>query len=162
LWIAFAAAVVGAGVVLLRACGLVLPQATAWNFCPVPSQTLSTDRREGDRLRGQIGLLERELAEKQLACASIPQPPPPPLQPPKETGAPRPQQTARLKPPPPPPPPPAPPPPLPADRWAKKDISLLKGCWKLGEDAPSVIGGEPCTTTAGTLCFDDQGHGQHQ
>ena len=57
--------------------------------------------------------------------------------------------------------------PLPADRWAKKDLSILKGCWVLGHDTRGWRGdiGSPerednCTTKASRMCFDANGHGQ--
>jgi hypothetical protein len=56
--------------------------------------------------------------------------------------------------------------PLQADRWAKKDMSLLKGCWVLGHDAEGWRGKlgsaerEKCTTKAARMCFDADGHGQ--
>jgi hypothetical protein len=60
-----------------------------------------------------------------------------------------------------------PPPSLPADRWAKKDLGMLKGCWVLGHDVASWRGeiGSPerednCTTKAARMCFDAAGRGQ--
>ena len=59
------------------------------------------------------------------------------------------------------------PPPFQADRWAKKDLSILKGCWVLGHDTRGWRGeiGSPerednCTTKAPRMCFDANGHGQ--
>ena len=59
------------------------------------------------------------------------------------------------------------PPPFQADRWAKKDLSILKGCWVLGHDTGGWRGeiGSPgrednCTTKASRMCFDSSGHGQ--
>ena len=61
----------------------------------------------------------------------------------------------------------APPPPLAADRWEKKDLGLLKGCWQLGRDAlvahhfahgPTVR----ATAKAGQICFGDNGTGSHE
>jgi hypothetical protein len=59
------------------------------------------------------------------------------------------------------------PPPFQADRWAKKDLSILKGCWVLGHDVRGWRGeiGRPgrednCTTKASRMCFDANGHGQ--
>jgi hypothetical protein len=59
------------------------------------------------------------------------------------------------------------PPPFQADRWAKKDLSIFKGCWVLGRDIRSGRGeiGNPgrednCTTKASRMCFDANGHGQ--
>jgi hypothetical protein len=61
------------------------------------------------------------------------------------------------------------PPPFQADRWAKKDLSILKGCWVLGHDARAWRGeiGRPdrednCTTKALRMCFDADGHGQSE
>ncbi len=177
LWAAFAA-IVGAGaIVLLRACGLLLMlpsamPAVGWNFCPVSPTALAAEAERTEALRNQASRLAREIARRQLACANIPKPPPPPLQLPRQSGAPRPQQTALLKPPPPPPPPPKPPvppkppPDLPADRWAQKDLSMLRGCWVLGHDTGWHYreGGAlwNCTATAGTLCLDDTGGGRIQ
>ena len=59
------------------------------------------------------------------------------------------------------------PPPLQADRWAQKDLGILKGCWMLGHDIRSWRGeiGSPdreddCTTKASRMCFDATGRGQ--
>ena len=59
------------------------------------------------------------------------------------------------------------PPPFQADRWAKKDLSILKGCWVLGHDARGVRGdiGSPerednGTTKAARMCFDSNGQGK--
>ena len=150
LWAMFAAVVVAGAGVLLRACGILMPLAVAapglaWDFCPSAPASLSAEAERGEALRKLVRQLERDLADKALACASIPPPPPPPLDLPTRAGTPRPQQTALLKPPPPPPPPPKPPEPakpppaLPADRWAQKDLSLLQGCWVLGQPPPWVI-----------------------
>jgi len=54
---------------------------------------------------------------------------------------------------------------LPVDRWANKDLSVLQGCWNLGHDAPTVMGGgrrENCTAKAGRICFDANGHGERE
>jgi len=95
-----------------------------------------------------------------------PRPPPSPL------------KTTPLPPPPPPPKPPPPPPPprvpepppvkaaLPANRWAQHDLSMLKGCWKLGHEVPATLTDNNGNliahgvTRAGQLCFDSSGHGQ--
>lgn len=57
--------------------------------------------------------------------------------------------------------------PLPSDRWANKDLSILKGCWVLGRDTRSWRGdiGSPerednCTIKASRMCFDANGRGQ--
>jgi hypothetical protein len=156
----FLALVVITGVVLLRACGLMMP-ISGWNFCPARPDALSDDRGHTNDLIRQLTQLEDEWAKKQLACAAVPPTAPPPLDLPKEAGAPRPQQTAELKPPPPPPGP------LPADRWAKKDLSLLEGCWTLGHETQSLMGGdggrtETCIVKAGRICFNKSGQGQRE
>jgi hypothetical protein len=61
----------------------------------------------------------------------------------------------------------APPPPLAADRWEKKDLGLLKGCWQLGRDAAVShrFGNgrtERATAKAGQICFGDNGSGSHE
>ena len=55
---------------------------------------------------------------------------------------------------------------LPADRWARKDLSVLQGCWHLGKEAPAVRGDvgntyreEDCTSKIGRICFDASGNG---
>lgn len=167
LWLAFAAITVVGAVVLLRACGLLMPLTSAlaaagWSFCPATPIALSAEAERGASLKRLVDRLELELAQKTLACASIPPPPPSPLDLPTHAGPPRPQQTALLK-------PPTPPPSLPADRWEKKDLTLLKGCWVLGREAPSMRGklGAPdrennCTRKAGRICFDANGAGQNE
>jgi hypothetical protein len=56
---------------------------------------------------------------------------------------------------------------LPAERWDRKDLGLLKGCWQLGRDAPvehRFANGptERATAKAGQLCFGDDGIGTHE
>ncbi|HTR87966.1 MAG TPA: hypothetical protein VMI56_26020 [Reyranella sp.] len=164
LWLTFLALVITIGIALLPACGLTLPsnlRPMAWNFCPGQPASLSADRDRADELRRQVARLEGELARGRLACAAVPRPSPPPLELPRRAEAPRPQQTAALKPPPPPPPKV----PLPADRWAKRDLSLLEGCWVLGHEGKttqSAPGGPlvQCTVKAGRICFGGDGRGQ--
>lgn len=162
LWAAFALFVAASAAILLRACGL-LPPILGWNFCPATPPSLSAETERGEELSKLVRELELALAQKTLECASIPPPPPPPLELPTRAGPVRPQQTAELKPPPEPPKPPAP---LPADRWNKKDLSLLKGCWQLGHETRtnmSRAGGiELCTVQAGTICFGEDGRGQRE
>ena len=163
LWLAFVLLVAATMIILLRACGLLMP-AWGWNFCPATPPALSVETERGEELSKLARQLELELARKNLECASIPPPPPPPLELPTEPGPIRPQQTAELKP---PPEPPKPPPPLPADRWNKKDLSLLKGCWQLGKEARTNMargsgGIELCTVQAGTICFGEDGRGQRE
>ncbi len=172
LWVAFAGIVAAAGFVLLRACGSPLP--LAWDFCPTTPAALSAEAARGATLGKEIRQLELELAQKALACVSIPPPPPPPLELPTQAGRLRAQQTALLKPPPPPPPPPPrpveppkPPPSFPADRWANKDLSLLNGCWQFGSatTVTRYFQGRPgpseqCSVTASNVCVDGSGSGR--
>jgi hypothetical protein len=182
LWLAFLGIVAVSAVVLLRACGVAAALFPAgWNFCPSVPASLSAEAERGTQLGKQVAALQRELADKALACASILPPTPPPLELPTERGPLRPQQTAMLKTPPPPPPPPKqeppkqeaakPPPkqdpkPLDSERWNNKDLSLLKGCWKLGKETQGDLGtgrrgrSEICQVHTGTICFDDNGSGQ--
>ncbi len=58
---------------------------------------------------------------------------------------------------------------LPADRWNRKELDLLTGCWLLGHEVAAVRGnpGEPgreenCTTRTGRICFDGRGGGQRE
>ena len=173
LWLTFAAIVVASAVVLLRACGMVTPSAAAlpvfaWNFCPSTPPAVLAEAERGSDLRKLLHRLERELADKALACASLPPPPTPPLELPTRAGAPRPQQTALLKPPPPPPPPPPPKPkpPLDAERWNNKDLGMLKGCWQLGRESLSNLAmdgrSEQCRVPAGSICFGENGTGRRQ
>lgn len=165
LWAAFVAAVVLTGIVLLRACGLSAA-VLGWNFCPAAPPTLSAEAERGVALARQARTLELELLQKKLECASIPPPPPAPFELPTHTGKPAPQQTALLKPPPPPPPPPEPPktPPKPLDseRWEKKDLSLLEGCWRLGRQTVGRINTEECAVPEGRICFGPGGTGQRE
>lgn len=165
LWLAFLTIVVAGAIVLLRACGLLMPLASLlpelrWNFCPVTPAALTGEAERRATLESLARRLELEIAQRSLACADVPKPTPPPLELPTRDGSPRPQQTALLKPPPPPPPP------LPAERWAKKDIGVLKGCWNLGRDAPSVLKvsdrTEQCISKAGRICFDGEGRGERE
>ena len=60
-----------------------------------------------------------------------------------------------------------PPPPLASDRWEKKDLSMLKGCWQLGHDAPVShhFANGPArraTAKAGQICFGNDGNGSHE
>ncbi len=162
LWAAFALLVVASAAILLRACGLLAP-ILGWNFCPATPPSLSAETERGEELSKLVRQLELALAQKNLECASIPPPLRAPLELPTQPGPVRPQQTAALKPPPEPPKPPAP---LPADRWNKKDLSLLKGCWQLGHETRtnmSRAGGiELCTVQAGTICFGEDGRGQRE
>ncbi len=57
---------------------------------------------------------------------------------------------------------------MPAERWDKKDLSLLQGCWRLGRDGQSRLTKsdgtfvEDCTVKAGTICFGSDGKGRRE
>ena len=155
LWASFATIVAGAGFVLLRACGVLVSQP-GLNFCPAAPAALSTEAERTDRLRAQIARLQIDLTDRSLECAAVPPPPEAPLELPTEAGPPKPQQVAELRPPKPPPGP------LPADRWAKKDVSLLDGCWQLGRETTTTVDGASCVVKAGRICFQSGGSGQRQ
>lgn len=163
LWLAFAVVVVSVSIVLLHACGL-FGSIASWNFCPATPASLSAETERGAALRTLVQQLELDLAQKNLACASIPLAPPPALELPRQSGPPRPQQTAALKPPPPPPPPPKPEPPKaeppsPVLKMPDKptdDYSFMKGCWRT--DAFQHTRNHPPGVS--TYCFDERGNGQ--
>jgi len=104
LWPLFALFVVGAGVVLLPACGVATPftatvlPALGWNFCPVTSSALSNEAQRQAELGKRIAELQLELSRRQLAYVSVAPVTLPPLDLPTEAGPPQPQQTAELKP----------------------------------------------------------------
>jgi hypothetical protein len=139
---------------------------------PLLRASLADLQANETQLSAQRVALSDELRRKADQCkvAVAPPAPPPPPPPPK----PRPAPQASVSPPPAPAPAPtpavtAPPPPLPVDRWANKDLSVLKGCWNLGRDAPTVLSTsgftgrkEDCTAKAGRICFDANGHGERE
>jgi hypothetical protein len=56
---------------------------------------------------------------------------------------------------------------LPAARWSKGDLTVLKGCWVLGRDVSMVhtfADGrkEAILAKAGRICFGDDGNGMHE
>ena len=101
LWVGFVAVVAAVGVVLLPACGMQ-PLAAAvpmvsWDFCPAAPLALSAETEREAALKKLARQLELEIANKDLACVSIPRPLPPPFELPTQAGPVRPQQTAALK-----------------------------------------------------------------
>ena len=135
---------------LLLACGL---PSIGLNFCPSTPPTLFVESERTANLVKTVWELQIEAARRALACASVSTPALLPLELPTEVGPLRPQQIALLK--------------LDAERWNTKDLSLLKGCWVIGEDRISWFGviGDPrretnCTTKATRWCFDANGLGQ--
>ena len=80
LWAVFVVSVAAAGFMLVPACGLLTPLATAlplagWNFCPAAPLALSAETERGAALTKLVRQLELELAQKSLECASLPPPP---------------------------------------------------------------------------------------
>ncbi len=155
-WSLFGVSVLGIAYLLLNACGLLLA-SFGLNFCPAPSTALASEVERSRQLTEQAQVLETRLAQRRLACAGTPKPGPAPLELPTSRERPQPQQTMAPK----------PPPPLPADRWAKKDLSLLKGCWLLGHETKISItlpngNSELCTVKTGRICFDEHGSGQRE
>lgn len=145
---------------LALAAGLLLPLASAglmsdW-FVPGPAacaivpgqrEAMLSQAAEENRtaeLRTLLATVTEEVGRRQLQCPIPVLPAPPPARP----------QT---------PIPPATPPPradLPQDRWNRRDVSLLEGCWTLttgirvGPNPASMV---PVRTWR--MCFDTQGAG---
>jgi hypothetical protein len=55
---------------------------------------------------------------------------------------------------------------LPAERWDRKDLTLLEGCWTLGRDTESTytsgLHSEKCVVPAGKICFGQDGTGKRE
>lgn len=125
---------------------------------PTPALKASLDDAEADgrKLQTEMAALEAEIRNRLAQCKPIE--PPKPVPPPKPVEPPKPPVAAA-----PPPPPPAP---LPADRWAKRDLGMLQGCWRLGRDTEANIalrgGTERCSVRAGRICFGNNGGGERR
>lgn len=113
----------------------------------------NSERDALDDLQRQLAEAQRAIHEKTLACPVRvvelpPRPPEPPPEPPK------------------PPPPPPKKADLPEDKWQKKDLSVLEGCWVLGRDSESTLatGGGMVrgVNRAGRMCFDKNGGGTRE
>lgn len=150
-------ATLGVLALLALVSGFALPAASRWlapkpNACAiVPGQldALAGQMREenrGEELRTLLATLTEEVGRRQLQCpiAVIPQPAPaPPAPPPAQ-------------------PPPAPPrADLPQERWDRRDLSMLEGCWTLGTTL--YVFNDDRTRRAGVsswrMCFDGAGRG---
>jgi hypothetical protein len=149
----------------LRACAPVEPTANVSTLetpappapppppDPTPALKASLDEVEGDgrKLHAELAALETEIKAKLAQCKPVeppkPVPPPKPVEPPKPPVA-------------------AAPPPLPADRWEKRDLGMLQGCWRLGRDTEANIAlgnrTERCAVRAGRICFGNNGGGERQ
>jgi hypothetical protein len=151
---------------MLRACAPVAPMLNVATLqaevppappapadpTPVLKASLEQAAADGASLTAQRAKLEAELKDKLAACRPAN---PPQIEPPK-VEAPKPAPPVAAA-------------PLPAERWAKKDLALLEGCWVLGHPVAAVRGDvgmtireENCTRTAGRICFDGHGVGQHE
>lgn len=76
LWGVFGTTLIASAIVLLRACGVSVSLPVPLlghgsSFCPAALPALSAEAERGAALRTLVGQLERKLAEKALACASI-------------------------------------------------------------------------------------------
>ncbi len=138
LWTIFAATVVVADDVLLQACGL----HPGLNYCPSSASALAAEGEQNAKLRQQAHDLQLQIVNKRLACEMASRPKQP--EPPKQPAA------------------------LPADRWDKRDLSLLEGCWRLGRDTKTTYSrtgtgpAEMCDVKAGRICFKADGTGQRE
>jgi hypothetical protein len=107
---------------------------------PTPALKASLDDAVSDsgKLAAELAALEADMRRRLAQCRSA-EPPQPPI---------------------------AQPPPLPADRWARKDLGILQGCWRLGQDTQGsiAVGGrsERCAVKAGRICFGGNGGGERR
>ncbi len=119
---------------------------------PILKASLDSSEADGKKLAAELAALEADINKKVALCK--------PIEPPKPVEPPKPPPVAKA------PPPPPPPPPLPADRWAQKDLGMLQGCWRLGQDTQGSIGmggrSERCAVKAGRICFGANGSGERR
>ena len=114
------------------------PPAPAAAADPTPALKASLGDAEADsrKLQVELAAIEADIRDRLAQCK--------PVEPPK----------------------PKAPPPLPADRWAQKDLGMLQGCWKLGQDTQASIGvrgrSEKCAVKAGRICFGGNGSGERR
>lgn len=172
-----------AALVLLGAVSaLAAPWITRW-LSPEPAMcrveqgdldamdTMLRERGRERELRNRLASLEEELGRRRAACA-LPEPPaplPPQPEPPPRPPAPEPPRPPEPQPTPAPEPPRAPPPApsLPAERWDRGDLGLLKGCWVLGAETQGTLTTsrgrqELCRVSAGRICFGEDGRGTRE
>ena len=140
---------------LALAAGLLLPLAPGW-LAPAPAQcTVVPGQREAmlaqaneesrtAELRTLLATMTEEVGRRQLQCP-IPVLPAPPARPQTPIPAPTPPPRADL----------------PQERWDRRDMTMLEGCWTLttgirvGPNTASLV---PVRTWR--MCFDGQGAGQ--
>jgi hypothetical protein len=179
LWVAFGLLVVAIMLVLLRACGLVLPGYGVWHrigfaYCAAPIRSPAMRERALPEIARELQL---QLLQAQAACLAqrVPPAPAPPatprqqaIAPPEVAPAPRPEPEPPARPPPEPrpkpvaeppvqrPPPPEASPQLKLPTAPTQDMSFLKGCWRTDpfrhtpDQSPGVS----------TYCFGEDGRGQ--
>src|SRR5262245_36527312 len=115
---------------------------------PLLRASLDDAHADGRKLSGELAALEADISRKVALCK--------PVEPPKPAEPPKPPPTVKA----------LPPPPLPADRWAQKDLGMLQGCWRLGQDTQGSIGvggrSQMCAVKAGRICFGAGGSGERR
>jgi hypothetical protein len=116
---------------------------------PILKASLDAAEADSRKLSAELAALEADIRNKMAQCK--------PIEPPKPVEPPKPPPVAKA---------PPPPPPLPADRWAQKDLGMLQGCWRLGQDTQGSIGmggrSEMCAVKAGRICFGANGSGERR
>jgi hypothetical protein len=132
-----------AGLVLVPLGALMQPSPAICRMDPVQLALLREQSREAarsDALRAQLAQLQEQHGERALQC-------------------PIPREVVSA------PPPPTPPPPradLPEDRWNRRDLSMLEGCWKryTNMSIRNVQTQRVLPARDWEICFDADGHGR--
>jgi hypothetical protein len=113
---------------------------------PILKASLEAAEADNKKLSAELAALEADIRNRMAQCK--------PIEPPKPVEPPKPPPVAKA------------PPPLPADRWAQKDLGMLQGCWRLGQDTRGSIGmggrSEMCAVKAGRICFGANGSGERR
>ena len=148
-------AALGVVAVLALAGGLLLPAFGRWMqppaaLCRIDDGQLDLLRQQaaagnrGEELKRLLASVNDDIGRQQLLCAipTAPAATPPPV--------------------PPPPPPPAPRAELPMDRWTRRDLAMLDGCWHNSSqlNTRNEASGEVEAVREWRLCFDRSGHGR--
>jgi hypothetical protein len=174
---------IAALIVLALLAGLLLPLARGRLFgafaqCPIDPNTralLSDASQEEARhaeLQAELAALTEERGRRRMDCSLAQLPPPPdptpPTPPPRPAPQPPPPQPPPPQPPPSPPPHPAPPQPQPdphkldPQRWERRDLSMLEGCWHryTNMTTRNLTTGEMMSVREWKICFNRQGQGE--
>jgi len=171
---------IAALIVLALLAGLLLPLARdrlfgAFAQCPIDPNTralLSDSSQEEARhaeLQAELAALIEERGRRRMDCSLAQLPPPPeplprpaPPQPPPTPPPPTPQPQPQPQPHPPPPPPPPGPRSLDPDRWNRRDLSMLEGCWHryTNMTTRNLTTGEMMSVREWKICFNRQGQGE--